>query len=93
MNLNKAINALPSTTVGITKLFAEQGIKGVPEKAELCPLAVWLQRLTGLPVHVTLTEAWVPGMDEVMLPDHVAMFVEEFDGGELEGMEALLAEL
>lgn len=85
--LKTTLKRLPKGYKAIAKLFEDQGITGVPEFAQACPVARWLRREMGVP-YASVAPTDISVADEggdrarVGWPDvssHVDRFIVEFD--------------
>jgi hypothetical protein len=94
--LREALDELPPTTDGITRLLKDEGVRGTPNCPRSCPLAVWLTRVVGAQVGVSQECAWLveltdkPSHDTYLLPWPAREFVDAFDRGWLPGRGRLL---
>lgn len=78
--LKEALDALMEHEFSIAEFFREEGITGSPCNSTACPVAVYLQRETGMPVRVGPVAAeGSPGRE--YLPFAVSVFVNDFDFG------------
>lgn len=53
MNMQEAIDALPTSVEGLVEYLTLNGYTGVPEDPQLCPLANYFKMVTGHDVSVT----------------------------------------
>lgn len=83
--LADAINELEVLADGRASRVADHlhklGITGYRESECSCPLANWITQRIGLTVWVDLVSVALEDGDYVYLPDPLAAFVREFDGG------------
>lgn len=79
----EALRALGLTPETVAASLYARGIKGVPNRSDRCPLAVYLQTECGYEVcvcshHISYVEP--SGLEVVYrLPEHVELFVSSFD--------------
>lgn len=85
LSLAEALAALPGTADDIAAHLHEQGVRGVPDIGECCPIANYLTGLGFDRVSVTLSrvQARPPDrhLDDVRTPWWIAEFVHRFDEG------------
>ena len=83
--LADAVSELEEVACGSASRVADHlynaGITGYREDECDCPLARWPTQRTGLPVWVNLESIVLEDGDYVAMPDPLAAFVREFDGG------------
>lgn len=91
LTLAQALEELPDTADNLAAWLAEQGIRGVRENQDCCPIANYL---TGLGFnHVTVDDSYVQAYSDVTGWDgeepesSVTEFVTRFDKGEWPELE------
>lgn len=87
LSLEQALAELPDTADGIAAYFIEQECRGIRDDGCHCPVANYLRGTGEFPSPLVdpsyaYSDYSADDVESVRLPEHVAEFVERFDGGE-----------
>jgi hypothetical protein len=81
-HITDLLDKLGDTSTDVAATLHRLGITGIPWDTKRCPVARYLQQHTGLPLHVDAGHIYRSGyfgIDEVVPPRAVNVFIAEFD--------------